>query len=284
MIETRPLPGWYPLMQAKDLRERPSTRTLFGTAVHLSRGPDGAPSARTCTDNEQLPAAAQDGWIFAALGAAPDQPPEHSTLIPSPFRALRIDGHVRAGIGDVGENILDTTHTSVVHSGYLRRPGARRAVEAHVTSGEDWVSASYPPGAAPSGWGARLLGAHRYTITDTFRAPGIAEVSYTDDGKPVFAARFRLTPVSARETYVAATLAVPGRGPLAAVKVLALRLFFVRIFAEDRAILELIGENRAARTAPPLVYAPQDLLRPGIDAVLGGRRPVAPPSCVLLKV
>ena len=284
MIQTHPLPGWYPLMRSKDLRAQPSTRSLCGTAVRISRGPDGSPEARSCTANERFPAAAQEGWIFAALGAAPTRLPEANALIPSPFRALQIDGYVRAGIGDVGENILDTTHTSVVHSGYLRRPGARRAVEAHVTSGEDWISATYPPGAAPSGWGARLLGAHRYTITDTFRAPAVAEVSYTEDGKPVFAAHFRLTPVSSRETYVAATLAVPGQGRLAALKLLALRLFFVRIFAEDRAILELIGENRATRTAPPLVYAPQDLLRPGIDAVLGGRRPVAAPSRILLKV
>lgn len=284
MTEAHALPGWYPLMRAKDLRERPSTRALCGTEVSLSRGPDGLPEARAAATAERLATITQDGWVFAALGEPPPRPPEAGALIPSPFRALQIDGHVRAGIGDVGENILDTTHTSVVHSGYLRCPGARRAIEAHVTSGADWISATYPPGAAPSGWGARLLGAHRYTITDTFRAPGVAEVSYTEDGNPVFAARFRLTPVSTRETYVAATLAVPGQGALAALKLLALRLFFVRIFAEDRAILELIGENRATHTAPPLVYAPQDLLRPGIDAVLDGRRPVAPPSRILLKV
>ncbi len=284
MTQAHALPGWYPLMRTKDLRERPSTRTLCGTELRLSRGPDGLPEARAAATAERLAAIAHDGWIFAALGEPPPRPPEAGVPIPSPFHALQVDGHVRAGIGDVGENILDTTHTSVVHSGYLRRPGARRAIEAHVTCGSDWISATYPPGAAPSGWGARLLGAHRYTITDTFRAPGIAEVSYTEDGKPVFAARFRLTPVSTRETYVAATLAVPGQSALAALKLLALRLFFVRIFAEDRAILELIDENRATHTAPPLVYAPQDLLRPGIDAVLDGRRPVASPSRILLKV
>src|SRR3990167_2200892 len=111
MIQTHPLPGWYPLMRNKDLRAQPSTRSLCGTAVRLSRGPDGSPEARSCTANERFPAAAQEGWIFAALGAAPTRPPEANALIPSPFRALQIDGYVRAGIGDVGENILDTTHT-----------------------------------------------------------------------------------------------------------------------------------------------------------------------------
>jgi phenylpropionate dioxygenase-like ring-hydroxylating dioxygenase large terminal subunit len=99
----------------------------------------------------------------------------------------------------------------------------------------------------------------------------------------VFAARFQLAPARPGETFVAATVAVPGRGISARLKLAALRAFFIRIFAEDRAILELIAANREAHRGAPIVFAPQDLLRPGIEAILAGRAPVvASPRTALL--
>lgn len=277
------LPAWYPLLRTRDLRGQPVIRVLADTPLRLWRERGGIASVAAASGAAR-PALEADGWVFAARGDPSTDTCTDPPLLPPPFRQILIEGRVRAGLGDVGENILDTTHTSVVHQGYLRRPGSRRPVEAIVESGEGWISATYPPGAAPSGWGARLLGAHRYTIRDTFRAPATAEVSYTDDGQPVFAARFRLTPVSVVETYVAATIAVPGNGLAAHLKLAALRLFFQRIFAEDREILELIGENRAAHGPAPLVYTPQDLLRPGIEAILAGRCPQVPRPRVGLMV
>lgn len=278
------LPGWYPLLRARDLRALPLTRCFAGNQLILRRTPEARIEATDPAGQVVRIAAEADGWIFVAEGSPPEGARAGSALIEAQSAQILVAGHVRAGLGDVGENILDTTHTSVVHQDYLRRPGERRAVEAIVTSGDNWISATYPPGAAPSGWGARLLGAHRYTICDTFRAPSIAEVTYTDDGAPVFAARFHLTPAAPGETYVAATIAVPGGGAVAAIKLAALRLFFQRIFAEDRAILELIGANREAHRGGPLVFAPQDLLRPGIEAILSGRQPAAPVHSVELLV
>lgn len=278
------LPGWYPLMRARDLRAPPATLCFAGNPLILKRNTDGTIGAANRASGEVRRATDAGGWVYVAEGIPPDEAPPGSLLIADPSSRILIEGRVRAGLGDVGENILDTTHTSVVHQNYLRRPGERRAVEAVVTSGDSWVSATYPPGAAPSGWGARLLGAHRYTITDTFRAPSIAEVTYTDDGAPAFAARFHLTPAAPGETYIAATIAVPGSGALAAIKLAALHVFFQRIFAEDRAILELIGVNREAHRSGPIVFAPQDLLRPGIEAILSGRPPVAPARSIALMV
>lgn len=278
------LPGWYPLMRARDLGMHPTVRTLAGTSLVLWRSRNAHWQAREEMSGAQRDVVEQEDWIFVSLGDPPTDLPETGKLLPSRHRTLQLEGIVRAPISDVGENILDTTHTSVVHEDYLRTPGAARPVEAVLSSGEGWISASYPPGAAPAGWGARLLGAHRYTITDTFRAPAIAEVSYTRRGGAAFSARFHLTPVSAIETYVAATLAVPGGGAFAALKLAALRAFFLRIFAEDRSILELIGTNRSAHGSAPLVFTPQDLLRPGIDAILSGRRPLVTAPRVTLKV
>ncbi|MBA3069003.1 MAG: hypothetical protein FP825_11030 [Hyphomonas sp.] len=276
--------GWYPVMRSAALKRAPVQRTLAGTALQLSRASGGGLVATEPGTGHPRLAAEQDGWIFAAIGEAAPGPVSERPLIHSASQQLQIEGTVRAGLGDVGENILDTTHTSVVHRDYLRRPGERRRIDAVLASGEEWVSATYPQGAAPGGWGARLLGAHRYAITDTFRAPAIAEVSYMEMREPVFAARFWLTPVSDRETYVAATLAVPGTGWAARLKLAALRLFFLRIFAEDRAILEMIDINRSAHGAAPLVFAPQDLLRPGINAILDGRRPLASDTHIALKI
>ena len=266
------LAGWYPLLRARDLRGPPVIRVLAGTSLRIWRegGRIAAMSVASGAAHRVLEA---EDWILAAGGDPLTDTCTGPLLLATPFRQILIEGRVRAGLGDVGENILDTTHTSVVHQGYLRRPGSRRPVEAILEAGAGWISATYPPGAAPSGWGARLLGAHRYTIRDTFRAPATADVSYTDGGRPVFAARFRLAPVTSDETYVAATIAVPGNGLDAHLKLAALRLFFRRILAEDRAILELIGENRSAHGPAPLVFTPQDLLRPGIEAILAGRCP-----------
>jgi phenylpropionate dioxygenase-like ring-hydroxylating dioxygenase large terminal subunit len=283
MNAQRVLPGWYAVAPARSLTARPLRVSLAGTEFRVWQGAGGEARAEEALSGTSREAAAHDGWIYIAQGG-PRVSPQEAPLLPSVHRTLDIEGRVGAGIGDVAENILDTTHTSVVHQGYLRTETARRPVEAILQTGEGWVSATYPPGAAPSGWGARMLGAHRYTITDTFRAPATAEVSYTGADAPVFTARFRLTPVGPLETYVAATLAVPGRGPVAALKLAALRLFFLRIFAEDRVILEQISANRAAHGAAPLVFAPQDLLRPGIEAILSGRAPAAPATRIALKV
>ena len=284
MTRTGFLAGWYPVLRAAALGRRPVMRTLAGADLRLARTARGDVTATDCSTGSPRPVQARDGWIHVTHDDPLADAVPHRRLIEGPSRFSLIDGFVGAGLGDVGENILDTTHTSVVHQDYLRRPGQRARVDALLEAGDDWVSATYPAGAAPGGWGARLLGAHRYAIKDTFRAPSIAEVSYTADHEPAFAARFQLTPVAQELTYVAATLAVPGGGLAARLKLAALRLFFLRIFAEDRAILELIGSNRAAHGAAPMIFAPQDLLRPGIEAILAGRPPRLAAQRMALRV
>lgn len=277
-------PGWYPVAQLRRLRSAPITVQLAGAPLLASRTPDTMAHLTDARTGQAWPLAVSDGLLFARLGddAGPFGPA--FPLLPSPHSAARIDGIVSARLSDIAENILDTTHTSVVHQGYLRKASDRRSVEVHIESGPGWVTATYPPGAAPGGWGARLIGAHRYTIRDSFRAPAIAEVAYTDGIRPAFSARFYLTPRAAAETYVAAIIAIPGRGLVTAFKLAALRLFFLRILAEDRAILELITANAPLHDSAPLVYAPQDLLRPGIDAILSGRTPLALPNRIALRV
>ncbi|MFN7180009.1 hypothetical protein [Hyphomonas sp.] len=257
---------------------------LAGIPLTAWRAPDGTPCLVAARTGAAWPCAAADGYLHTPLGedAGPFAPP--APALSGPHTTAFVDGDVRARLADIAENILDTTHTSVVHQGYLRRAADRRPVEAHTASGPGWIAATYPPGAAPGGWGARLIGAHRYTIRDRFTAPGIAEVLYTDQSRPVFCARFSLTPRSETETYIAGAISVPGKGPAALLKLAMLRVFFLRIFSEDRAILELISANRGCHGNAPIVYTPQDLMRPGIDAILSGRSPAVPSAPVRLRV
>lgn len=277
-------PGWYPALRLTRLRRAPAQVRLAGTPLFARRSPCGTPQLKDAVTGADWPCAPWAGYLYAAVGktAGPFTPPP--PLLPHPHTAVHVYGEVCAHLADIAENILDTTHTSVVHQGYLRDAANRKSVEAQIEFRHGRITATYPPGAAPGGWGARLLGAHRYTIRDSFCTPAIAEVSYTEDTRPVFSARFSLTPRSDTETFIAGTVAVPGSGPLAVLKLAALRLFFLRIFAEDRAILELISANRAQHGGAPLVYAPQDLLRPGIDAILDGRAAPTARACVSLKV
>ena len=276
-------PGWYPVLRLKRLRRAPAQFQLAGSPTLAWRSPCGTPQLKDAVTGAAWPCAPSAGYLYAALGetAGPfmPQPP----LLPHPHTAAHFDGELRARLADIAENILDTTHTSVVHQGYLRDAASRQSIEAQIDSRPSRITATYPPGAAPAA-GRAPPGAHRYTIRDSFCAPAIAEVSYTEDARPAFSARFSLTPRSDTETFIAGTISVPGRGPLAVLKLAALRLFFLRIFAEDRAILELIGANRAQHGGAPLVYAPQDLLRPGIDAILDGRALPAARARISLKV
>lgn len=284
MMELSFLPGWYPVLKLKRIRQTPQPLVLAGMGLTARRGADNAVRLANALTGAPWPCAEAGGYLYAALGedAGDFLPPDPA--LPVPHSTTFVDGEVRARLADIAENILDTTHTSVVHHGYLRRAADRRPVEAHTASGPGWIAATYPPGAAPGGWGARLIGAHRHTIRDRFTAPGIAEVLYTDHFHPVFCARFALTPRSETETYIAGAISVPGKGPAALLKLAVLRLFFLRIFSEDRAILELISTNRNWHGNAPIVYTPQDLLRPGIDAILTGRAPLAPPARIRLKV
>jgi phenylpropionate dioxygenase-like ring-hydroxylating dioxygenase large terminal subunit len=279
-----PLPGWYPVCRLARLERRPQRVMLAGYTLQAARDASGAPFLARADTHAAWPCRADGGFLFAALRAAADSFEPEPRLIKAPCRQLHMEGEVQARLADLAENILDTTHTSVVHEGYLRRASGGREVEAHIESGDGWVSATYGAGAAPSGWGARLIGAHRYTICDTFRAPSVAEVTYTDRRHTIFAARFRLTPSTDTRTYVAASIAVPGTGPVTLLKLAALRLFFLRIFEEDRDILELMAQNQFAPGAQRRMYAPQDLLRPSIDAILDGRPPLPGPARILLKV
>lgn len=269
----------------------------------------GAPLSKGCVKDAAI-TCPYHGWRFDTDGqcrsmpALPGSPPrihaqafetaEHDGLIfvrlesdraaftpPPPQRdhasAMRRDEIViQTALADMAENILDTTHTSVVHAGYLRQQTQSKQVQPVVNCGETWIAAIYPESATPSGFVSRLFGADRYQITDRFRAPGIAEVEYRHDGHLEFAARFYLSPISDNRTRIFSQLSIHGRSPLSQLKASVVRAMLRRVVSEDEQILGQVTANLKRFDRRPRVIAPQDLLRRGIEAILRGERPETP--------
>lgn len=252
-----------------------------GGVCRLMPGLAGAPVKAHAQHYE---AREHDGLIFARFGTCKDDP-DDTPLMPGAHAVRLVVDTVPAGLADLAENILDTTHTSVVHARYLRRDGRRRLVQPVVRTGADWIEAHYPSEASPNGFVARLIGTGGYEVTDRFRAPAIAEVDYSRSGELVFRSRFHLVPESEQTTRVFAQLAVRGRGVLAGLKAWAVERMLGRIVAQDREILARVSDNRVDNAAPAAVFiAPQDIVRRGIDAILAGERPQPIPDPPQLMV
>jgi phenylpropionate dioxygenase-like ring-hydroxylating dioxygenase large terminal subunit len=220
----------------------------------------------------------QGGFVLVRDPQAGPQSGE--TGLPKP---LLPNAHVRflqqtvvSEIADVAENALDTTHTSIVHAGYLRSASRRRKVQPVVLAGPDWIEARYPADAAPSGLLGFLAGGQQYEICDRFRAPGIAEIEYSRNGTIVFAIAFHFTPAKAGQIEIFAAISAPGGPVFGALKTLAARAFLAKVFSEDTQMLGSVAANRSRFGSPRHVIMPQDLLRRGIDAILDGRPPEVP--------
>jgi len=220
--------------------------------------------------------AEHDGLVFVRMEGSGHgfTPPPPQQDIASATRAD--DVTIRASLADMAENILDTTHTSVVHAGYLRQANRRQLVQPGVRCGADWIEVVYPESATPSGLVSRLFGTECYEITDRFRAPGIAEVEYRRNGRIEFASRFYLSPASENETRIFSRLSIRGTSLLSQLKVSIVRAMLRRVVSEDEDILGLVTDNAERFGRRPGLIAPQDFLRAGIDAILRGEAPARP--------
>ncbi|WP_162150329.1 Rieske 2Fe-2S domain-containing protein [Asticcacaulis sp. AC460] len=219
-------------------------------------------------------AAEGDGFLFLGRKAEGLALPV-TPLVPG-GTAVVMTGEVATTIADFAENILDTTHTSVVHGGYLRATEGRRPVTPAIVTGPDWIEAHYPPVATPDGFMGKFMGQGGYHITDRFRAPNITEVEYRQNGRLVFGTRFHLTPAETGQIRAFGVMALAGQSWLTRAKVAMMQVLFQRIISEDKTILNAVSANRAAFGRTPSYIAPQDVLRAGIDALLRGDSPVAP--------
>ncbi|WP_412546723.1 hypothetical protein [Maricaulis sp. MIT060901] len=199
---------------------------------------DAGPGGNTPRIRAQAFATAEhDGLVFVRMEGSGHgfTPPPPQQDIASATRADDIT--IRASLADMAENILDTTHTSVVHAGYLRQANRRQLVQPGVRCGADWIEVVYPESATPSGLVSRLFGTECYEITDRFRAPGIAEVEYRRNGRIEFASRFYLSPASENETRIFSRLSIRGTSLLSQLKVSIVRAMLRRVVSEDEDIL-----------------------------------------------
>lgn len=254
-----------------------------GTCTHMP-ALDGAPPAAHIL---ALAAAEGDGLVFLWWpGASRQLPPTSLPVTPlmTSSSSVIMTGEVTTTLADFAENILDTTHTSVVHAGYLRGSEDRRHIVPAIVTGADWIEARYPPAATPDGFMSRFMGTRGYHITDRFRPPNLTEVEYRQGDALKFAVRFHLTPTDSGRIRAFAIMSVIGTSMVARAQIWLLKHLFRRIIAEDRVILTAVAANRAAFGRSPLYIAPQDLLRAGIDALLRGEMPVAAPTAPVIRV
>ena len=230
------------------------------------------------------------GCIFLWVGTEAERqnaPPPAPPLMERPHRTYFWSTRVRTSVADIGENGLDTTHTPIVHPGILRKASASRLVQPDVQVGPDWIEATYPPAATPSGLAGRLMAGARYTIRDRFSAPSNMQVTYSagEAGEKIpFVLRLYLTPAATGEVQACAVMAVAGRGPFSAVKLFVMSRLMTRIFKQDKVILNAVSDNLAGEPPRPIMVAPQDILRKGIDAILRGEPPQVPVHVPKMKV
>lgn len=243
-----------------------------GRCVAMPALPEPPPRIRA----QAFPTCVHDDLVFVQMDtsgkAFSAPPPQHD----SPSTARQDVVTIHADLADMAENILDTTHTSIVHAGYLRQSSYQKKVQPEVRCGEDWIEVVYPEGATPSGFVSRLFGSACYEITDRFRAPGIAEVEYRRNGRIEFTSRFYLSPLDDNRTRIFSRLSIRGTSLLSQLKVSVVRAMLRRVVAEDEAILGQVTANLERFGRRPKFIAPQDMLRHGIDSILRGERPTAP--------
>ena len=274
--------GWFPVLRSRDLGRTAKRVTLDGKDWSIERnGSDLIVRPRNGT--APVDAREQDGLIYLPLGMPGPFCPQ-GTVLPGDHVWHHRDDVVHSPLIDLAENILDTTHTSVVHAGYLRDANERCTVTPLIEAGSDWIAATYPPAASPSGFVSRLMSPGGYQITDRFRAPAIAEVEYRTGNTLAFAARFILSPVTEEKTKVLATLAVPGRSAAARLKLRFIEHLMGKIIAEDKDILRQLSTNTSARREQKRIIVPCDLLRRGIEAIAAGRTPCVTDAHHALRV
>lgn len=211
-----------------------------------------------------------EGGIFLSTAAGLRAPYVHVLQGQTPVtRVVRSD--TRGRLVDAAENILDATHTHFTHKGLLRGLSARRtSVQVEVTSGPDWVEASYVGEARQDGLISRLLDGARVRTVGRYRHPGIAELEYWGPRGIVLATTFHLRQATPERVEGIGWLTGPRQGGLGQIKALFFKPLFNVALAQDRRVLAASFDNAAG--AAPLI-GPLDFLRADIEAIVAGRAP-----------
>lgn len=184
-----------------------------------------------------------EGGIFLSTHSDLPAPYVHALQGQDPVtRVVRSD--TRSTLVDAAENILDATHTHFTHKGLLRGMTSRRnLVTVEVTTGPDWVAASYTGEARQDGIVSRLLDGARVRTVGRYRHPGIAELEYWGPRGLVLATTFHLRQATPERVEGIGWLTGPRQGGFGAIKALFLKPLFSIALAQDRRVLRSSFDN-----------------------------------------
>ena len=209
-----------------------------------------------------------DGGIFLSAGQPQDPPVVHPMQGQDIVQRV-VKSATRSTLVDVAENILDATHTHFTHRGLLRGLSAKRyRVRVEVTSGPDWVEASYVGEDRQHGLISTLLDGARTKGIGRYRRPGIAELEYWGPHGMVLATTFHLRQADPETVEGIGWLTAPRQGGLGHLKALAFKPMFRIALEQDRRVLRSAFDN--GRGAKPVI-GPLDFLRREIEAIEAGK-------------
>ena len=227
-----------------------------------------------------------DGLIFVSLGI-PIEAPYTGVLNGSSVIRTVLESNVEAPLAEVAENILDATHTHFTHKGLLRGlSNKRNRVTVTVTGGDDWVEARYEGEPRQEGLVSRLLEGERSVSVGRFKLPGIAELEFWGSDRINLATTFHLREVGAGKVAGLGVLAGHRQHGIGHLKALFLKPLFKVALRQDQRILESSSRNRVETGRELLTTGPLDIMRPHIDALLAGRRPLVAdrPETIMMEL
>jgi phenylpropionate dioxygenase-like ring-hydroxylating dioxygenase large terminal subunit len=211
-------------------------------------------------------------WVRADTSDGDKSPPDLPAFLcrlPAQSRRFTWSTTWNARAIDALENFLDPLHTHFVHSGLVRRNGARQTISATLTRSAGVLQVDYRGQQRQSGWLYRLFESPRELERAHFAnaAAGSAQLEYRyQDGSALYFT-IHFSPISEARTQVLGTLHVENRwAPGWAVRMLAWP-FLRRVARQDQEIVEAQAVNKARFRRADGISTELDLVRPSLEEV-----------------
>jgi phenylpropionate dioxygenase-like ring-hydroxylating dioxygenase large terminal subunit len=162
---------------------------------------------------------------------------------------------------DALENVLDATHTPLVHAGLVRSAAKPQKFRVTVRVRDDLLEAEYSGEGKQAGWISRLLERDRANSFGRFIPPCTAELEYQSKRGTEFVLNSHFTPESPQRLRVFTTFLVRRSRLPMVVKRAVLTPLLWRVLKQDQQILELQQRNIERFGGADYQYWEGDLLR-----------------------
>jgi phenylpropionate dioxygenase-like ring-hydroxylating dioxygenase large terminal subunit len=210
-----------------------------------------------------------DGLIWVALEPSNDHQPYRSRWsTDSTLESVVWRDEVKADWLDAIENLLDATHTPLVHRGLVRSLENKQRIRALIRVDSRMIEVEYQGEGKQQGWISKLLERDRTTSFGRFHLPCVAELEYRSSRGPEFCLNSYFTPMDSEKILVHTELywrrgKIPGwfkRGLLTPL--------FRRVFHQDARILRMQLQSAKLHPAERYLHWEGDFVRGWIETWL----------------